>query len=90
MPARTDSGIRAAIARLSCEYLIPLHELSGHPLEVGGVTLHPSAVVLSRWGHNGKRGVHLDVLFCRRRQCWVTSREALARFAAALEMVGAG
>lgn len=84
MPTRTQDGIRAAISRLNDEYLIPLHELAGKPVMFGTVEVRPSAVVLARWGRSGKSGVHLDVLFCRRKQCWVTSREALARFAAEL------
>lgn len=82
---RTPDGIAAAIARLNDEFLVPLHEIAGTPLTVSGIEMHPSAVVLSRWGRSGKRGVYLDVLFSRRQQCWVTSREALRRFARELE-----
>jgi hypothetical protein len=82
MPRRADHS--GPIDRLRAERQVPLGELAGQPLTINGIDLRPTLAVLLRWGRQGKAGVRLDVLFCRRRGCWVTSRPALERFAAEL------
>lgn len=84
MSKRPESEITRAINRLRTEEQVPLGDLAGEPVELNGEVVRPSAVVLLRWGRQGKAGVYLDVLFCQRRACWVTSRAAVERFRRAL------
>jgi hypothetical protein len=75
----------AAEVRLSAEPCVPVAELAGLPLDLGGSRQHPTAVVLLRWGEGrkcGDRRVYLDVMWCPHRLTWVSSRAALTRFAA--------
>lgn len=80
------SEIDRAIARLRKETQFPVSELAGEPFAFadGHVVESPSAAQILRWGTQGIRGVFLDVLLCKRRLCWVTSCEAVARFTAGL------
>ncbi|MBN9518773.1 hypothetical protein J0H58_09675 [bacterium] len=64
---------------------MPVADLDRMPFDLTGFTCYPTAAAMLRWGIEGRRGVFLDVLFCRRRVAWVTSAEALARFAADTE-----
>lgn len=91
MPARRPAAqIAAAIARLNTEELVPLAELAGLPLVLAGEESRPPVRTLLRWGQTGRAGVYLDVLWSRSRLTWVTSRAALARFAAEVEAATQG
>jgi hypothetical protein len=89
MPRRSSADAELASARLQSETQIPLADLAGLPLTLGGEVYHPSAVTLRRWGADGRGHVYLDTAFCHQRQAWVTSRAALERFAAAVAGSGA-
>jgi hypothetical protein len=81
--SRTD--IDRAIARLRREEQIPLTDLEGEEiLFPNGSIVRPIAPQILRWGTQGASGVFLDVLLCRKRLCWVTSRPAVDRFLAAI------
>lgn len=84
---RSEREITRAINRLRPEEQIPLFDLAGQPLVLGSVEIRPTARVLMRWGQTGKAGVYLDILFCKRRVAWITSREAIDRFRKGLAKV---
>ena len=71
---RPAEGRTAAIARVRREVQIPLTEVAGKRLLVGGVAVRPGVAVLRRWVIAGKYGVYLDGLLCKRLGDWVTAR----------------
>ncbi|HYH65562.1 MAG TPA: hypothetical protein VD866_12770 [Urbifossiella sp.] len=86
MRRRTAADQTAAYDRLRAEQTLPVADLAGLPLDLGGDHLHPTAQVLLRWGMSGRScgagRAYLDVIYCHNRLTWVTSRPALARFVA--------
>lgn len=84
MPARDPADAERASVRLASEATFQLSDFANLPLDIAGETYHPSALLLRRWGSDGRKGIYLDTTFCRFRQAWVTSREALNRFSAAV------
>jgi len=87
------AAVRAAArARLAAEPLLPVAELAGLALDLGGDRQHPTARVLVRWIEHGRKcgaaRVYLDGYECDLRVTWVTSREAVARFVAAVNGSG--
>lgn len=73
-----------AVARLSSESLITTAEAAKLVRSTSGAT---SPGTVTRWIVHGKRGVFLDGMR-EAGKAWFTSREALARFWAALSRAG--
>ena len=71
---RNRNEIVEAVLRLSCEALIRVDEVSWE--------MCVSKETVKRWGINGRRGVHLDIV--KRDGVWCTSQEALVRFSKSL------
>ncbi len=69
-------------SRLAHEELIPISRAARLVPTERGRRGHASASALCRWVLHGKGGVYLDAV--RLGNGWLTSREALARFAAAI------
>lgn len=90
--SRPAADRAAAAARLAAEETLPVADLAGLAVDLGGERQHPTARVLVRWGEHGRKcgavRVYLDTDYCHDRVTYVTSRAALARFVAAVDAAG--
>lgn len=77
MAKLTRLEIARATYRLAREELITL--------DVASELLNVSPRAVERWGIQGKSGRHLDVFFDPDKNCWMTSKAAIARFTAPAE-----